>query len=97
MRISLNSLGRLIGALLLLCCAACGPHHLPDPLTPEEHLDLGKAYEARGETERAQGQYTAAAVTVPEGGFLPGQPGRRYRAGRRCAGVLPQSPAGYAR
>ena len=72
MRISLNSLGRLIGALLLLCCAACGPHHLPDPLTPEEHLDLGKAYEARGETERAQGQYTAAAVTVPEGDFYLG-------------------------
>ena len=73
MRISLNSLGRLTGALLLLlCCAACGPHHLPDPLTPEEHLDLGKAYEARGETERAQGQYTAAAVTVPEGDFYLG-------------------------
>lgn len=72
MRISLNSLGCLIGALLLLCCAACGPHHLPDPLTPEEHLDLGKAYEARGETERAQGQYTAAAVTVPEGDFYLG-------------------------
>lgn len=72
MRISLNSLGRLMGAVLLLCCSACGPHHLPDALTPEEHLDLGKAYEARGETERAQGQYTAAAATVPEGDFYLG-------------------------
>lgn len=72
MRISLNSLGRLAGGALLLCCAACGPQYLSDPLTPEEHLTLGKAYEARGENERAQGQYTAAAATVPEGDFYLG-------------------------
>ncbi len=85
MRISLNSLGRLAGGALLLCCAACGPHHLPDPLTPEEHLTLGKAYEARGENERAQGQYTAAAATVPEGDFYLGN---RAAAGGQDAAAL---------
>lgn len=75
MRISLHNLsnaGRFAGALLLLCCAACGPRQLPDPLTPEEHLLLGKAYEHQGDIERAAGQYATASAVVPEGDFYLG-------------------------
>lgn len=72
MRISLNSLGRLIGALLLLCCAACGPHHLPDPLTPEEHLDLARPTRHGAKPNGPRASIRRAAVTVPEGDFYLG-------------------------
>jgi tetratricopeptide (TPR) repeat protein len=38
---------------------------LKDPLTPEEHLDLGVAYEQQGEFEPAIKEYTAAAKKLP--------------------------------
>jgi tetratricopeptide (TPR) repeat protein len=38
---------------------------LKDPLTPEEHLNLGVAYEKQGEFEPAIKEYTAAAKKLP--------------------------------
>jgi tetratricopeptide (TPR) repeat protein len=38
---------------------------LKDPLTPEEHLNLGVAYEQQGEFEAAIKEYTAAAKKIP--------------------------------
>jgi tetratricopeptide (TPR) repeat protein len=38
---------------------------LKDPLTPEEHLNLGVAYEKQGEFEAAIKEYTAAAKKLP--------------------------------
>ena len=38
---------------------------LKDPLTPEEHLNLGVAYEQQGEFEPAIKEYTTAAKKLP--------------------------------
>jgi len=38
---------------------------LKDPLTPEEHLNLGVAYEQQGEFDPAIKEYTAAAKKIP--------------------------------
>ncbi len=38
---------------------------LKDPLTPEEHLNLGVAYERRGEFDLAVREYQKAARTLP--------------------------------
>ena len=58
-------------ALLLLLLVAGGCAAFPqivihdDPLTPEEHLKLGMAYESNKETERAVAEYELAARKVP--------------------------------
>ena len=38
---------------------------LKDPLTPEEHLDLGVAYEKKGELDGAIKEYNLAAKKIP--------------------------------
>jgi len=38
---------------------------LHDPLTPEEHINLGLSYEKKGETEQAVGEYKKAAKDLP--------------------------------
>ena len=38
---------------------------LKDPLTPEEHLNLGVAYEKKGELDQAIAQYRLAAKKLP--------------------------------
>ncbi len=58
--------GRLIiiTALCLCICSACAMPRiivLTDPLTPEEHLDLGIAYEQKKEYDMAIKEYQAAA------------------------------------
>jgi tetratricopeptide (TPR) repeat protein len=60
----------LLGLLLLLglgigACAFPQISVLRDPLTPEEHLDLGVAYEKKGEFAGAIKEYNLAAQKIP--------------------------------
>ncbi|MEN6466234.1 MAG: hypothetical protein ABFD62_13750, partial [Syntrophaceae bacterium] len=56
---------RAIAVLIaVLCICSCTMPRiivLKDPLTPEEHLDLGYAYEQKKEYEMAIKEYEAAA------------------------------------
>jgi tetratricopeptide (TPR) repeat protein len=55
-------------ALLMLALAGCGLPRivvLNDPLSPEEHINLGVAYEKDGEYEQALKQYEAAKGDLP--------------------------------
>jgi Tfp pilus assembly protein PilF len=64
-----SRLARLaIPALFVVFCAGCAIPHIvvhDDPLSPEEHLKLGMAYEADKEPERAAAEYRLAAGNVP--------------------------------
>jgi len=54
--------------LLLLVLASCSLPRiaiLRDPLTPEEHVNLGVSYEKRGELDAALKEYGAAAKAMP--------------------------------
>lgn len=56
----------------LLSVAACSFPRviiLKDPLTPEEHLNLGVTYEQQGDFDNAIKEYNLAAKTLP-GAFL---------------------------
>jgi tetratricopeptide (TPR) repeat protein len=60
----------LLGLLLLLglgigACAFPQISVLRDPLTPEEHLDLGVAYERKGEFAGAIREYNLAVKKIP--------------------------------
>jgi len=55
----------LCALLLLSGCSLPRIIILKDPLTPEEHLNLGVAYEQQGEFEPAIKEYTAAAKKLP--------------------------------
>lgn len=58
----------LPGLLLALLCAGCALPQIvihDDPLTAEEHLKLGMAYEKDKEPERAADEYRHAARKVP--------------------------------
>jgi tetratricopeptide (TPR) repeat protein len=64
--VKLLSLRYALCALLLLSgCSLPRIIILKDPLTPEEHLNLGVAYEKQGELEPAIKEYTAAAKKLP--------------------------------
>ena len=55
-------------AALCLWAAGCSLPHIvvhDDPLSPAEHLQLGQAYEAKGETEAAAREYELAARHLP--------------------------------
>jgi tetratricopeptide (TPR) repeat protein len=55
-------------ALLLVLAAGCTMPRimiLSDPLSPEEHLQLGIAYEKKGEFDNAIREYEAAAKKTP--------------------------------
>ena len=67
-----NSPVRLFPLLLALCfllslmgCSLPRIIILKDPLTAEEHLNLGVAYEKQGEFEPAIKEYKAAAKKLP--------------------------------
>jgi len=67
-----NSPARLFPLLLALCsllslmgCSLPRIIILKDPLTAEEHLNLGVAYEKQGEFEPAIKEYKAAAKKLP--------------------------------
>jgi len=59
----------LISALpiLLLSCSFPKISILKDPLTPEEHLNLGVTYEKQGEFDQAIREYQLAAKKLPIG------------------------------
>lgn len=54
--------------LLALCLCGCALPRiivLDDPLSPEEHLNLGVAYEEKGELDNALKEYTEASKKLP--------------------------------
>ncbi len=51
--------------LLLLGCALPRIIVLDDPLSPEEHLNLGVTYEKKGELENALKEYKTASKKLP--------------------------------
>lgn len=60
----------LLVAMLTVMLGGCALPRVgvyKDPLTAEEHLKLGLAYEQKGETDLARREYTEAARDVPQG------------------------------
>lgn len=61
---------RLLPALLLaLAVSGCALPRLAvvdDPLSPQEHFDLGASYEAKGDYDLAIREYEKASRTVPQ-------------------------------
>jgi len=55
----------LIPLLLFSSCSPIKITVLKDPLTPEEHLNLGVAYERNGELDPAVREYRWASKTLP--------------------------------
>lgn len=54
--------------LIALCLCACSLPRimvLDDPLSPEEHLNLGVTYEKKGELDNAIKEYKAASEKLP--------------------------------
>ena len=63
--IMLFSLSSILFVLCLSACALPKIIFLDDPLTPEEHLNLGVTYEKKGEPENAMKEYKAASKKLP--------------------------------
>lgn len=71
LRIKTNAYDRIIALVLVICSVLPAGCSLPriivldDPLSPEEHLNLGVAYERNGELESAIKEYEAASKQLP--------------------------------
>lgn len=71
LRIKTNAYDRIIALILVICSVLPAGCSLPriivldDPLSPEEHLNLGVAYERNGELESAIKEYEAASGKLP--------------------------------
>lgn len=57
----------LLAALLTAGCGMPKIVLIDDPLSPQEHLDLGRAYEQQGKLELAEKEYNLAARQNPLG------------------------------
>ena len=58
----------LLGLSLMILLVSCSLPRviiLKDPLTPEEHLNLGVAYEKKGDLDHAIAEYKIAAKKLP--------------------------------
>jgi tetratricopeptide (TPR) repeat protein len=62
---SCKALSALFLVLALSSCTLPGIAVLHDPLTPEEHINLGVSYEKKGELAPALAQYEAASKKLP--------------------------------
>jgi len=62
---SRKTLSALLVALALSSCSLPRMVVLTDPLTPEEHINLGVSYERKGELDAALAQYEAASANLP--------------------------------
>ena len=61
----LKALGLMLPVVLIAACTIPRIALYRDPLTPEEHIDLGVAYEKRGELDAALKEYKTAAEKMP--------------------------------
>lgn len=85
----------------LLVLTGCGLPRvviLKDPLTPEEHINLGVAYEKEGELDAAIREYEAAAGKLPLGHlylgnahFLRGDLDKAEKHYRKAVRKLPEN------
>lgn len=98
----LFGLAAVILPLLLGACALPKITVLDDPLTPEEHLQLGAAYEKNHEYELAEREYRLAAKHRPEARlflanlfFLQGKFEPAEAEYRRVIRELPDQPQAY--
>ena len=68
-KIHINVLMQAICFMMISCCiASCSLPRivvLEDPLSPEEHLNLGVTYETNGELDNALEEYKKASKTLP--------------------------------
>ena len=60
-----NALSLLLCVFFLSSCSLPRIAVLHDPLTPEEHVNLGVSYEKKGELDPALAQYQAASDKLP--------------------------------
>jgi len=60
-----HAVALILLALVLASCSLPRIAILRDPLTPEEHVNLGVSYEKRGELDAALKEYIAAAKAMP--------------------------------
>jgi len=60
-----HAVALILLTLLLFSCSLPRIAILRDPLTPEEHVNLGVSYEKRGELDAALKEYGAAAKAMP--------------------------------
>ncbi len=60
-----KAVGLTLITLFLSCCSLPRIITLKDPLTPEEHIELGRGYENRGEYGPALEQYQIASKNLP--------------------------------
>lgn len=87
----------LLGSLMSL--SACSLPYLnkyQDPLTPEEHFNLGIAYEEEGQFKAAIREFEAASAEIPEAHFYLGnlhfQQGRDDEAEENYKAAIQEAP-----